>query len=304
MLLGMLLYATGRLYFQLTGGFTIANISTDLAQEPDHGIAFLDSNSLAQVETLLRQPYRYLGKGCQSYVFLSDDGRYVLKFLKYQRFRPSLYLDAFSFIPSVETYRKRKIVAKRKKLDLLLKSWKIAYEHLKAETGVVYVHLNATDSFNNPIYITDKAGFKHAIDPNSVVFLLQRTAKMLCESIEEKMESGNLAGAKCLLDRLILTLRQEYERGFGDHDHALMQNTGVSEDQPIHIDVGQLDFDERFKDPAVYQEELFSKTFKFRIWLSKHYPELEQHLESRLYQMIGPRMATMKPRLKTLDEGA
>jgi hypothetical protein len=82
-----------------------------------------------------------------------------------------------------------------------------------------------------------------------------------------------------------------------------MQNTGVLGDQPLHIDVGQFSKEERFKDQDVYKHELFSKTFKFRIWLSKHYPELEHFLSGLLFEVIGPEMTMMKPVLKTVDEG-
>lgn len=301
MLASLVLYGAGRLYFQVTAGFTESNITTDIAKEPDWGITpASDSKALEEV---LKQPFYYLGKGCQSYVFKSADGAYVIKFLKLQRFRPQGYLEFFSFIPAVEKIREKKEKSKREKLDALLESWKIAYEDLPNETGMVYLHLNDREKFPFPLTIYDKMGLGHKIDPNQTLFLVQNSADMLCPAIRKKMEEGDLEGAREIIASLMAMLLSEYKRGLGDNDHALMQNTGVRNGRPIHIDVGQFSKESRFKDPEVYHKELFSKTYKFRIWLSKHFPELEVYLTSLLFQEIGPAMEEMKPILKTIDEG-
>lgn len=304
LLIGIVLYGLGRAYFHLTAGFTESNISSDLSLEPDHQIPLLSNNERAEIIAILKQPFHYLGKGCQSYVFLSEDGQYVIKFLKYQRFRPQFYLNALSFIPAIDQRLKQKTAEKRAKLDALLNSWKIAYKDLKKETGLVYLHLNAKDPITCPLEIVDKMGFKHIIDPEKVAFLVQKRATMLCSEIKDRMAKGGQKQSQLLLDHLITTLLYEYERGLGDNDHALMQNTGVIGNQPLHIDVGQFSKEERFKTPEVYKQELFSKTYKFRIWLLKHYPGLEDYLTTRLKEIIGPEMVGMKPILKTVDEGA
>jgi hypothetical protein len=160
--------------------------------------------------------------------------------------------------------------------------------------------LNHGDSFEKPINIIDKMGLNHTIDPDEVVFLVQKKAEMLCPEIEKR----DIASSKILINNLMTTLLDEYARGFGDNDHALMQNTGVIGDSPVHIDVGQFSAEARFKDSAVFKHELFSKTYKFRIWLSKRYPELERYLTGMLSHIIGPEMDAMKTTFKTVDEGA
>lgn len=300
MLMAIVLYGTGRLYFMVTAGFTEGNIKTNLMEEPDHGIALLPENEIAEVQKILDQPFRYLGKGCQSYVFLSADKQYVIKFLKLQRFRPQFYLEALSFLPPVQERLKKKTAEKRVKLNALIDSWKIAYSDLKKESGLVYLHLNHGDRFEKPITITDKMGLNHTVHPDEVIFLIQRKADMLCPEIEKR----DITSSKILINNLISTLLDEYSRGFGDNDHALMQNTGVIGDSPVHIDVGQFSAEARFKEPSVYKHELFSKTYKFRIWLSKRYPELERYLTGMLFDIIGPEMDSMKTTFKTVDEGA
>lgn len=301
MLLSILIYGAGRLYFQLTGGFTVGNITSDLSFESQREIsASSESNEVAEI---LKQEFRYLGKGCQSYVFLSEDGRYVIKFLKYQRFRPQKFLNYLSFLPFVEKIRQQKISKKKEKLNKLFASWKIAYENLPEETGVLFLHLNKTAHLQQSLVIYDKLGIKHTLNPDQVEFILQKRANMLCPTIEEYMSDGKSAEAKHLLTHLVDMILSEYERGFADNDHALMQNTGVIAGAPVHIDVGQFVNDEQMAKKEHYAIELFSKMYKFRIWLAKRYPELESFLTARLLEIIGPSMLEMTPRLKTVDEG-
>lgn len=300
LLISICLYGAGRLYFALTAGFTVGNV-TDLPDIQPFTLKKPSEEKLKEVSALLDQPFHYLGKGCQSYVFESADGKYVLKFLKLQRFRPQWYL---SYLPGMKEYRQRKALEKKQKLLPLLSSWKIAYEDLAEETGVIYFHLPGVGKWDRQLTVIDKTEWRHNIDPDQTAFLLQRKASMLCPTLVEKMKHGDLDGAKELLNHLVTSLIYEYKRGFGDNDHALMQNTGVLDGRPVHIDVGQLSNEERFKDSLVYKEELFSKTYKFRIWLSKRYPELERHLYTLLYNEIGPEISQMKAKLKTVDEGA
>jgi hypothetical protein len=301
MLLGIAAYGAGRLYYSLTGGFAVTHILTDWEKE---SLPLPPPNKEQEnISAILSQPFHYLGKGCQSYVFLSEDKTHVIKFLKYQRFRVPFYLKWLSFIDPVNAYRLKKEAIKRGKLEALLSSWAIAYDDLSEQTGVIYLQLRPDRQLKGTFTLVDKLGFTHEIDPADAVFLVQKSAVMLCKEIGEKTALGQTEGAKALLDRLLVMLTKEYALGFGDNDHALMQNTGVVDGKPIHIDVGQLAKNEKFKEVPFRNQELVSKTYKFRIWLAKHYPELETHLTARLRALIGPEFDSLKPKLKTVDEG-
>lgn len=294
----VLLYGTGRLYYFVTDGFTIGNITSELPYHPEWEITPLSADEKRELDTVLAQPFTYLGKGCQSYVFLSQDGNFVLKFVKYQRFTPQRWLDHFAFIPLVDSYRLKKINKKTMKLNMLFDSWKIAYEELRPETGLLYVHLNKTKDLQKQVVIYDKMGFKHILQMDQMEFLVQRKADMLCSTVNSLMAQGKKEESKQLILGIINLVLSEYSRGLADNDHALMQNTGVSNEHPVHIDVGSFVRNEAMKDPANYKIELFSKTFKFHRWLNKHHPELGAFLEEKLLTLIGPEIYTMEPRLK------
>jgi hypothetical protein len=253
---------------------------------------------------LLDLKYSYLGKGCQSYVFVSEDGEYVLKFFKYQRFRPQTWLSYITFLPGMENYLNKKIAKKKEKLDSVFISWKIAYENLQPETAVAYVHLNKTQNLNKKLIIFDKMGLKHELDIDNYEFMIQHKANMLCPTLSKLANQNKINEAKEIIHKLILMILSEYHRGYADNDHALMQNTGVLNGRPIHIDAGQFVRNQRVTHPDVYHQEIFNKTWKFRKWLEKHHPELAEYLNNLLQDIIGKeKFAALKPQLNKAAVG-
>lgn len=294
----LIAYGTGRLYYRVTAGFTIGNITYELPYDSRWNIRDLNYEESKQLDAILSQNFKYIGKGCQSYVFASEDDKYVLKFFKYQRFRPREWLNYFNFIPGMKQYTKEKTEKKRRKLEGVFTSWKMAFEDLQPETGVVYVHLNKSDNLNKTLHIYDKIGWKHELNSDDYEFMIQKKAMMLCPTLEQMMAKGQVDEAKNLLDHLLRLIVSEYERGLADNDHALMQNTGVVEGLPIHVDAGQFIRNSKIKDSKVSNQELFNKTWKFRKWLQKNFPELEAYLVLHLKKIIGEKeFAELKPKL-------
>lgn len=295
-LLVVSLYGLGRLYYHMTGGFMVSNITSDFPFQPQWEVRPLMESEQAELTKALEQPYFYLGKGCQSYVFASQDGEYVIKFFKYQRYRLQSWLAYFPPLPAIVKYRQQKMEKKWNKLDGFVQSWKVAFENLKNETGLIYVHLNKTDQLQKSVILYDKIDQKHVVALDQMEFCIQRRAKMLCDTLLEYKEKGDLAKAQQLIHHLLTMILAEYARGLADNDHALMQNTGVAHDRPVHIDVGQFVFNEKIKQPEIFHQELFTKTYKFKLWLRTHYPDLGAYLEQELHQIIGPAYSTMKPK--------
>jgi hypothetical protein len=299
LILGIIVvYGFGRLYYHLTGGFTKSNIQSDFSYQPQWEVRPLLPQEEGELSKALGQNYFYLGKGCQSYVFESEDHQYVIKFFKYQRYRLQPWLAWFPPLPSIVKYREEKKEKKWKKLDGFVKSWKVAFENLKEETGLLYVHLNKTTDLEHQLTIYDKIGKAHLIDLDQMEFCIQRKAQLLCSELLKFKEEENLTQARVMIHQLLTLILSEYSRGLADNDHALMQNTGVAQGKPIHIDVGQFVMSEKVKEPQVYHQELFTKTYKFKLWLRDHYPELGSYLETELRQIIGSSYDTMQPKFR------
>lgn len=303
-ILFVIFYGLGRLYYYTTGGFTLGNITYELAYNPRWEIPSLSSDKKNEIDQILNQNFYYLGKGCQSYVFESEDSKYVLKFIKYQRFRPKPWLDYLTFIPFMNQHLQDKIETKREKLHGVFTSWKIAYENLQKETGVLYIHLNKSKTLNKTLTLFDKMGFKHTLDLDNYEFLVQLKADMLCSTLNKWMAEGEIESSQELITQLIKRIISEYERGYADNDHALMQNTGVLDLQPVHVDVGQFVKNNRVQDVSVRNQELFNKTWKFRIWLENQHPILAEHIANVLRDFMGEeQFSLLTPRLNKAEMG-
>jgi hypothetical protein len=290
-----MLYGLSRLYYQSTGGFSLQNIRSDYSFDSRWETRSLTDKEQQVTESVLAQKFSYLGKGCQSYVFGSEDGNYVIKFFKYQRMRPKKWVEYFTFIPVVNDLYLKKTEKKRKKREGVFASWRIAFDHLSDETGITYVHLNKTDHLNKSLSIIDKAGYEHSIWIDDYEFMIQKQAKMLCDVIDELMDAEHIDQADSMLVTMVDTILSEYYRGFADNDHALMQNTGVFHGKPIHIDVGQFVSEEIVKNPEFHMQELYTKTYKFRLWLREMHPDLCDQFDSYLQNVMGDQFLTMQP---------
>lgn len=290
------IYGAGRLYFSVTGGFAISKITSDHPYQPQWEIRPLVKVEKDELAVALSQPYYYFGKGCQSYVFASEDGQYVIKFFKQQKFRFLPWLEYFPPLPAIVKYREEKSEQKKNRLNDLVKSWKLAFEHLKDETGLVYVHMNKSNDLQTTLILYDKIGMRDELELDQMEFSIQRKAVLLCNALLFHKEKGELAQAKNLIDQLLGMIMSEYRRGLADNDHALMQNTGVVQGRPVHIDVGQFVVNDAIKQPNVFKQELFTKTYRFKHWLKEQYPELSPYLEDRLFEIIGPTYFEMQPK--------
>lgn len=303
-LLILAFYGGGRLYFLVTDGFCIGNITSTLPNDPRWNTRPLAEEEQIFVNAILSQNFFYLGKGCQSYVFLSNDKKHVIKFFKHQHFRPKFYVRWFAFIPAVKEILADKVKEKRNKRDYFFRSWKTAFDHLQSETGLVYVHLNKTKCLQSVVTIYDKMGRKHQLNMDEMEFLIQRKVTMLCPALDTLITEGGVGvdKAKRLLAQLVKMVISEYRRGFADNDDALMQNTGIVDEQLVHVDVGAFVKNEVMRDPIIYHQELFNKMFAFRLWLSEKYPDLKKHLDQELFNEIGEKFFSMKHEVVEISE--
>ncbi len=288
-------YGGVRLYYALTDGFAIGNIKSAMLFDEAWQVRPPTKEEIAVMDRLAPQKFTYLGKGCQSYVFESEDGQYVLKFIKHQRFQTKPWVNLLSALPYIDAYKQERVEHKKEKLKKLLIGWQTAFNQLPKETGVVWVHLNEGASLPYHVKIVDKIGSEHAIALQDYQFMVQRKVEMLCPYMERLIAEGKTEEGKLLIDRILAMILGFYQRGFADNDHAIMQNTGIAEGYPVPFDVGQFTRDEQAADPQNYRQALFNKTYRFKFWLGERSPVLRIYLEERLRTLIGPGYDTLKP---------
>lgn len=256
-----------------TDGFTILKISSDLPYHAEWEMPPLNDQDKEMVSEILDQPYSYLARGDQCFVFVSQDQKYVLKFFRQNRMRAPFWAG---------NDQSQKIASK---LDSDFASYMIAYKELKEETGLVYLHLNKTQDLRSTLTLIDKIGIAHSIPLDTMEFLVQRRAQLLYSTLEECIRKGEIDAAKSTLTNLVCHLmKMRYEKGISDTDPDLNTNFGCIGTIPVQIDIG------RFKHSAVKRtredcrKEIMKVTDNLHQWLECRSRELDDHLKLCLVQ--------------------
>src|SRR5947199_6221017 len=78
---------------RITDDFRLSGITHEMSIKDDWKIDPLNENEKARLRQIFAQKFTYLGKGAQSYAFVSHDNQYVLKFFKFKHLRPNFLLN-------------------------------------------------------------------------------------------------------------------------------------------------------------------------------------------------------------------
>lgn len=225
-----------------------------------------------QREKLLSQPFFFLGHGEQFYAFLGSDQKTVLKFFRHDHLSPK-HLVRFLPLP---TSLKTSFLEHKSRYDLspLFDSAKLAYDELKEETALIYLHLNKTEKIYDNVTIYDKLGIRHEVDLNATEFALQHYVEPFCQAIDRKMQQNEVAAAKEQIHSLICLIKKQCQNGITNTDSSFKRNFGALGNMAITLDMGSLLRDERVKDFVGQQAEIQRLTARLNRWLKKHHPEL------------------------------
>ena len=187
----------------ITEGFSVCGLTSS----HDYGLADFGSNTAAR--QVLEQPFRYIASGGQSYVFVSEDNRYVLKFFKG-------HVQPWTLLPQV---RARKI----KKLARALQGYTLLQEKLPEHSPTLYAHFDKSPFAT--VTLIDKLGIHHTVDLGPIECLLQRKVEPLSEHSREKVHA--------------LAAQMAQER-ITDTDPRQHKNWGVEEEKIVIFDAGRI----------------------------------------------------------------
>ena len=200
-----------------TWGFTVARLRTSQPLGPSNGV---------DPYLYLQQKFYLKAQGGQSYVFISADGNTVLKFFK-EMPRP--------WIPFAN-YQAKKLG----KLKRTLNGYQLAFERLREESGLLYLHLSPTPA-PLPVILVDRLHIEHAIDLSTTYFILQKKAAPLTDLSTEALSQISH----------LLQIRAAHH--ISDHDPRLQSNLGWCDGHLVFIDPG------RFVEDAQASAEFPSK---------------------------------------------
>ncbi len=252
-------------------GFTLKKVTSYHSPSPK----WETTTSISEKELfdILDQPYTYLGSGNHTYAFVSQDGLYVMKFFKQKHMRTQgLFLSS-------EKLKKR---AQEREESYV--SYKIAYEHLKEETGTIYLHLNKTDHIGMTLTLIDQEKNPTQINLDEMEFLIQKKGVLAFEHL------GNLIRKKAYdemfhaVTSLLQVVAKRNQKGIYDKDLQFFKNFGFLGNHAIEIDIGEFKWGEEV--PNVY-EELTRLSYQIREFVREEAPDFAPKVESMMNKEIS-----------------
>jgi hypothetical protein len=226
----------------------------------------LTADEQREAAIALSQPYRYLGGGGQCFSFVSKDDKYVVKFIKQKPFDLPAWMRRFP-LPFLIQRKWEKRAAKR---DRAFQAFKLSFDLLSSETGLIYVHLNRTVHLHRALPFEDAEGKTHWIALDDVPFVVQKRAELASQTIDRLMQDKDLRNAKLAIDRILALNLKLSQKGFHNRDPNFRSNCGFIGADAILIDVGRI---------ASGKQESCKAICKFRDYLLTKHPELLQHFD-------------------------
>lgn len=252
--------------------FTIPAISSNRVFHSQFTTRTLTSKEEEELKEALDQPYVYFAQGGQAFAFFSLDGKYVIKFFKQRLFRPSWLLNHLPLPPFLHRYREKRNWKRADKFERDFLSYKVAFEELQDQTGIIYTHLNKTAHLQKKIPVKDRLGIIHHINLDEVDFVVQKRAEHVYDRIRNLMETGEIQKAKLAIDSIFAMIQKRAQMGFRDRDPDIRTNCGFIEDRAVKIDVGRFVRCAEMKEKDAINRELLHITAPFELWLQENYP--------------------------------
>jgi hypothetical protein len=245
---------------------------------------------------ICKQPFTFLGAGSECFAFLSQDQTTVIKFFKVDLFRP-VYFFRGLFFENYSSYAgtisrlnypliKRVLGMREYRIARTWNSLKLSYDHLKEETGLLYLHLNPSEHLHKKVTLYDPNHIAHTIDLDTTRFYVQKRATPLVTHLLQLKEEGEHARAQACVASFCKLILDRCQKGFADRD-PYMKNFGFIGDRAVELDTGSFIRDERMKEARFYKQELLFTTRELKTWAAKHYPQLSGFIEQQLLSIYS-----------------
>ncbi len=213
-----------------THHFSIDRIVSPLSHHPEWEI-----ENPPEVEEILAQPFHFFTNGGQSWSFLSDDGKWIIKFFD---FRPTWH-DLANFLHLPDAFSPKLTPKQIRRREGPPQGYAIAARNLRRECGLVGVFLNGKDTGISRIQITNPIHCQQLLDLGSTSFVIQKRAETLPMRLARFLKSKETDRASQALSQALNLIAARSAAGIADGDNTqLHHNLGFVEDEAIYIDAG------------------------------------------------------------------
>ena len=264
-LLLLLIYPLARFCHHQTKGFRFSKLEQNTSCLENQ----ISEPMPPELQSACHQTFTYLGRGLQSFSFVSEDGQMVLKIFN-NRYRRKLYWLQF---PLVRHLSKEKIAYLRHKWEKTFFSYQISAENLREESGLLYFHPSSCRDCPT-ITLVDPLGSPHQISLSNYAFVLQKKAQGSFDFFLECSRDQDLARTKQGIDSLIALMKKKATLGIADDDPLIRTNIGFLSSKAMQIDLGPFSRDPKVQNPKFQQKEMIRILSGLRTFMEKNTPNL------------------------------
>jgi len=176
------------------------------------------------ISKILSQPFTYLTEGLQTFVYISKDGKHVLKTLKNLE-QSKEQFKRWGLNPDDIT----EVLTENSE-----KSYKLAFERLKKQTALEYVHISGERLSFEQIILDGKE-----YDSSTLQFILQEKVELVRGRIRSLMNDDNITEAKKVIDDIMKLISYIWKQDITEDTFNWDHNYGYTQSGTLtQIDVG------------------------------------------------------------------
>ncbi len=218
-------------------GFSVRKITSNFTFHPEWEVAHTDKAKEHLLE-ITSQPFYYLGAGSQSYAFVSQDQKWVIKFFRMKQ----------NYFYLKDVWHGNRSDVREKRLSSIFEAYKMAFEGMREDAGLVYLHLNKTKDLSKKITVIDRLRFSYEIDLDQVEFVVQERADLIFDRLKTHIKQKDTEQLNASIAEMMHLVKRRIDKGISDHDKAVKHNYGFVGDRAVQLDVGRIFYGEKPRD--------------------------------------------------------
>lgn len=266
--------------------FSIAKVQSELPYNENWEVDPLTQNQYKNlINNVFSQPYYYLDSDHHCYAFISRDLQFIFKVFKKKSAISKDQLPPFPF--SLFKHWDRYVHSDNPFVcERVFANYKDAYDNLRNETALVYLHLNKNREFRTTIHLIDSRGKSHYPDLDSIEFVLDRRADQLFSYLTQLAENKESEKLHLAIRSVLQLVAFCCEKGFTTHNHLLKRYFGFVDGKAVQFDCSTLTRDSSMKYPLNFREEILSAARQLNLWAIQHDPELSFFIQQEAHRII------------------